>query len=203
MRSRYCALSLLVLLMGLNPALAQQPKPADKPPDESQSTATDAQQKKAQETPSGRLGTNEPTTQAPGARQADSNAVFVNGALTVPGAPDKSDTVPAKFSAKNDADDKLITLAYTFKNLTDEQRRTIYEALKDRPAGNAWKADVGVALPASVESVPVPETVTAQVPQTRGYDYIAADGRILLVAPANRFVVGVIAPEQPTTQGAR
>ena len=46
------------------------------------------------------------------------NAVFVNGALAVPGAPANTDTVPAKFSAKNAADDKLITLAYTFKTLT-------------------------------------------------------------------------------------
>src|SRR5262249_49570553 len=48
------------------------------------------------------------------------NAVFVNGALAVPGAPANTDTVPAKFSAKNAADDKLITIAYTFKTLTDD-----------------------------------------------------------------------------------
>ena len=58
------------------------------------------------------------------------NAVLVNGALAVPGAPANTDTVPAKFSAKNAADDKLITLAYTFKTLTDEDRRAIYQALK-------------------------------------------------------------------------
>jgi hypothetical protein len=49
------------------------------------------------------------------------------------GAPADSDTVPAKFSAKNAADDKLITVAYTFKKWTDEQRRAIYQALKDQP----------------------------------------------------------------------
>src|SRR5258708_40156403 len=55
--------------------------------------------------------------------------VFVNGALAVPGAPTESDTVPAKFSAKNAADDELITVAYTFKTLTADQRRAIYPAL--------------------------------------------------------------------------
>ena len=44
-----------------------------------------------------------------------------------------ADTVPAKLSGKNAADDKLITVAYTFKKLTDEERRAIYQGLKDHP----------------------------------------------------------------------
>jgi hypothetical protein len=56
------------------------------------------------------------------------NAAFVNGALAVPGAPANTDTVPAKFSAKNAADDKLITITYTFKTLTDDDRGAIYQA---------------------------------------------------------------------------
>jgi hypothetical protein len=40
---------------------------------------------------------------------------LVNGALTVPGAPANTNTVPAKFSAKN----------------ADDERRAIYQALKD------------------------------------------------------------------------
>src|SRR5260221_13517949 len=82
--------------------------------------------------------------------QQQSNAVFVNGALAVPGAPANTDTVPAKFSAKNAADDKLIIIAYTFKTLTDEQRRAIYQALKDQPS-SAFNADVGTELPRSEE----------------------------------------------------
>jgi hypothetical protein len=35
------------------------------------------------------------------------NNALVNGALAVPGAPANTETVPAKFSAKNAADDKL------------------------------------------------------------------------------------------------
>src|SRR5262249_27624967 len=73
------------------------------------------------------------------------NAVFVNGALAVPGAPVNTDTVPAKFSAKNAADDELITIASTFKTLTDDERRAVYQALKDQPAGSAFNADIGLS----------------------------------------------------------
>ena len=115
-------------------AAQQQPPPAE--------PQQQMQQDKAQQTPSGKMGKEEPSSHAPSAAPR-ADAVFVNGALAVPGAPANTDTVPAKFSAKNAADDKLITLAYTFKTLTDEQRRAIYEALKGQPAGPAFNADVG------------------------------------------------------------
>ena len=89
------------------------------------------------------------------------------------------------------ADDKLITLAYTFKLLTDEQRRAIYEGLKGQEAGPAFNADIGVELPSSIELRPVPSDVAARVPQTKDYRYAVADNRVLLVAPVGRFVVGV------------
>ena len=43
---------------------------------------------------------------------------------------EETDTVPAKFSEQNADDDKLSIAAYTFKLLTEEQRRAIYTALK-------------------------------------------------------------------------
>jgi hypothetical protein len=119
------------------------------------------------------------------------NAVFVNGALAVPGAPANTDTVPAKFSAKNAADDKLIIIAYTFKTLADEERRAIYQALKGQPAA-AFNADVGTELPPGVELHSVPNEVAARVPQTRGYRYVVANDRVLLVG-TSRIVVGVFA----------
>ena len=119
------------------------------------------------------------------------NAVLVNGALAVPGAPTNTDTVPAKFSEQNAADDKLITVAYTFKTLTTEQRRAIYQALKDQPAGSAFNADVGTELPPAVDLHTIPHEVTARVPQTEGYQYTVADNRVLLVSPPTRIVVGV------------
>jgi Protein of unknown function (DUF1236) len=180
----------LALLGGMSVAVAQQPPPAA---DGQQGS----QQEKAQQTPSGQAGKEEPSAHAPAAKP-QSNAVLVNGALAVPGAPENSDTVPAKFSEKNAADDKLITVAYTFKLLTDEQRRAIFEALKDRPAGGAFNADVGVELPLSVELKAVPDEVTRRVPQTDGYRYAVADNRVLLVSPVTRIVVGAF----PDAKGA-
>ena len=129
------------------------------------------------------------------------NVVFVNGALAVPGAPANNDTVPAKFSAKNAADDELITIAYTFKTLTDDERRAIYQSLKDQPAGSAFDADIGTKLPPGIELRPVPDEVAARVPQTRDYRYAVAKDRVLLVG-TSRIVVGVFA-DVPVSEGRR
>ena len=140
--------SLVLALLGATAlsagnAVAQQQQPPAAEPQQQQ------QQEKAQQTPSGQMGKEEPSSHAPSAKPAD-NSVFVNGALAVPGAPENTDTVPAKFSEQNAADDKLSIAAYTFKLLTEEQRRAIYTALKGQPAGPAFNADIGIELPSSV-----------------------------------------------------
>ena len=163
----------LTLLCGAVVAGAQQPSP---PADAQQQS----QQEKAQQTPSGKSGKDEPSANAPTVKPLD-DKVFVDGALAVPGAPADTQTVPAKFSQKNAADDELITTAYTFKMLTDEQRRAIYAALKDQPAGSASNADIGVELPPAVELRAVPDELVARVPQTQGYEYAVASNRVLLV----------------------
>ncbi|MEA2906051.1 MAG: hypothetical protein QOI12_3438 [Alphaproteobacteria bacterium] len=128
-----------------------------------------------------------------------------NPVQPVPGAMPGSDTVPSTISAKNAEDDKLITTAYTFKSLTDEQRRMIYEVLKDKPPGSAFNADIGSELPPVIELQPLPDEVTSKLPQTRGYAYAVAEHRVLLVAPVYRVVVAVIAeaPGSTTGGGAR
>lgn len=173
----------LALLGSASVAIAQQPPP---PADGQQQS----QQEKAQQTPSGKTGTDEPSAHASSQKPAD-NAVFVNGALAVPDAPRDTETVPAKFSEKNAADDKLITTAYTLKALTAEQRRAIFQALKDQPAGGAFNADVGAKLPPAIELRALPAELATQVPQAKDYQYAVADNRVLLVAPINRVVVGV------------
>lgn len=173
----------LALLSGAALAAAQQPSP---PADALQQS----QQEKAQETPSGKMGKEEPSSHAPTVKPLD-NKVLVNGALAVPGAPADSETVPAKYSQKNAADDQLIITAYTFKNLTDEQRGAIFAALKDKPAGAAFNADIGNELPPAVELRAVPDELASRVPQTRDYQYAVASDRVLLVSPPTRIVVGV------------
>ena len=99
---------------------------------------------------------------------------------------------PRKFSAKNAADDELITIAYTFKTLTDDERRAIYQALKDQPAGSVFNAAIGTKLSPGIELRPVPEELAARVPQTRDYRYAVAKDRVLLVG-TGRIVAGVFA----------
>ena len=189
MRSHLLRTSAIVaaLLGGAAVAGAQQPSP---PADVQQQS----QQEKAQQTPSGQTGMEEPSSQAPSAKPLD-DKVFVDGALAVPGAPADTETVPAKFSQKNAADDKLITVAYTFKMLTDEQRRAIYASLKDQPAGSAFNADIGAELPLAIELRMVPDELVARVPQTKDYQYAVANNRVLLVSPPTRIVVGVFPKE--------
>ena len=174
-------------------AAQQQPPPAD--------AQQQSQQEKAQQTPSGQMGKEEPSSHAPSAAPP-ANAVLVNGALAVPDAPANTDTVPAKFSAKNAADDALITIAYTFKTLTDDERRAIFEALKGQPAA-AFNADVGTELAPAIELRPVPNEVTARVPQTKGYRFAVANNRVLLVG-TSRIVVGVFGDANaPASEGRR
>jgi hypothetical protein len=176
-------------------AAAQQPPPPA-------SAQQQSQQEKAQQTPSGKMGAEEPSSHAPNAKP-DETAVLVNGALAVPGAPANTDTVPAKFSQKNATDDELITVAYTFKTLTDDERRAIYQALKGQPAGPTFNADVGTELPPGIELHPVPNEVAARVPQTKDYRYAVANDRVLLVG-TSRIVMGVFADANtPVGEGRR
>src|SRR5260370_42596830 len=59
----------------------------------------DGQGDRATHSTTGRAGAEEPGSHAP----TQNTAVFVNGALNVPGAPTDSQTVPAKVSKPNDA----------------------------------------------------------------------------------------------------
>jgi hypothetical protein len=118
-------------------------------------------------------------------------------------APANMDTVPAKFSQKNAADDELITIAYTFKTLSDDERRAIYEALKGQQGGSAFNADIGTELPPGIELRPVPDDLAARVPQTKDYSYAVTHDRVLLVG-TSRVVAGVFADANvPVSQDRR
>ena len=184
----------LAFVGGVGVGAAQQPPPAD--------AQQRLQLENWQHTPSGKMGAEEPSAHAPGT-QSQQNAELVNGALAVPDASANTDTVPAKFSQKNAADDELITIAYTFKTLSSDERRTIYEVLKDQPAGSAFNADVGTELPPEIELRPVPDKLTALVPQSRDYRYAVTHDRVLLVG-TSRVVAGVFAgPNTPVSEGRR
>jgi len=136
---------------------------------------------------------------APAAQVPQSGPAFVNGALAAPGADQDAATVPAKFSAKHDAEDHLPTLAFTFKNLSDAQRRAIVASVKDArtapPHGTAPPeayAKPSMQLPTSADLRALPDAVIAQMPEMKGYRYNTIGDKVLLVEPENYTVVAVL-----------
>ncbi len=123
---------------------------------------------------------------------------LANGVLAVPGAARQSETVPSKYSAQNAADDRLPLLAYTFKDLTDQQRAAVYRGVAGGNGGakrlDQRYAVITAELPTSADVKPLPDSVTKDVRATRGFRYALAGDSVLLVAPSDRFVVAVIKP---------
>jgi hypothetical protein len=140
----------------------------------------------ALESESGRAGKAEPLPQA-----SSDGPVFVDGALNVPGAPKDSETVPAEFSAHNDALDKLPIMA---ARLSDEQRKKIAATLStDSAPVVTIDATVSQKLPLDVETLELPDALKREIPVVSSLKYARASGRIVLVDPApNRIVVGEI-----------
>jgi hypothetical protein len=172
----------IALLLGLGFAVAQQGEDLASPQQE-------RQQEKAQHGDDGRAGTTEPSSHTPTA-PPDASWVFQNGKLVTPGAPADSQTVPAKFSQRNNALDELPTMAFPLP-LTDEQRQRIRDAVMKAPVETAdvHSAD---ALPIGVEVRLLPRPVTEQIPAVRNLGYVRVSDRVLLVTPSSRTVVSEI-----------
>ncbi len=147
-----------------------------------------AQQEKAQQSEAGRAGTVEPSSEAP-TKKPDETAVFVDGRLAVPGAAADSQTVPAKFSKRNNALDELPTMAFPLK-LTDAQRQQIRDAVSkaNAPAANASLQPADV-LPSGVEMRELPDQIAAEIPAVRNLGYVRTSNGILLVTELQRIVV--------------
>lgn len=105
-------------------------------------------------------------------------------------------TIPAKFSRRNDILDRVPIMAFPLP-LGDQQRKQIYDAVM---ADNSQPVAGADALkPASELSTdqaltgmhPLPESVRSIDGVTRLY-YVKAKGKVLLVEPATRTVVGQI-----------
>jgi hypothetical protein len=109
------------------------------------------------------------------------------------------DTAPAKYSAQNAAADQLPVAAYTFRDLTPEQRRAVFEAVTGGDtavsAGSATvSATLGSEIPSDIASrqlKPMPAALTAQMPQFGNIRYMRSGDLVLAVAPNNNVVVGV------------
>ncbi len=146
----------------------------------------DSQGDKATHSTAGRAGAEEPGSHAP----SQDTAAFVNGALNVPGAPADSQTVPAKFSKRNDAIDHVAIMAMPL-GLSDAQKRTIVDAVRAGQAPvvtTAAKPAQELAWDVVVQDMPA----SANDPAFAKLKYVRAQDRILLVEPTNRVVIGEI-----------
>ena len=172
----------LAMLLGLGFAVAQQGENLASPQQK-------AEQEKAQHSEEGRAGTTEPSSETPTTKR-DESWVFENGRLITPGAPADSQTVPAKFSERNNALDELPTMAFPLP-LTDEQRQRIRAAVSKAPVERATAQSADL-LPSGIDVRELPRELTEQVPAVRNLGYVRTSDRILLVSPPNRIVVGEI-----------
>lgn len=135
--------------------------------------------------------------------QAPKPEAFRNGSLAVPGAPTDTETAPSKFSAQNAASDRLPTVAFRLRHLSDGQKHEIYGLLTEHrnglalsPGGGEIHATVGAELPAGVvldgRLAMVPETVAARFPTLRDTAFMRTDAAVVIVDPRNREVIGVL-----------
>lgn len=137
-----------------------------------------------------------PAVQPPTLGPAFEKGVLTSGTAT---SGKDVDTAPAKFSAQNAADDQLPTVAYTFRDLTPEQRRAVFDAITGGDAAVSADAPaVSLTLGSEVPSAiagrqlkPMPGALTAQMPQFAQLRYMRSGDLVLAVAPNNNMVVGV------------
>jgi hypothetical protein len=174
---------------GASPATPEGVKPTQDQSGSSKVPATADQNRQGEQavsTPSGKTGKEEPTAHAP----TQSTAVFVDGKLNVPGAPADSQTVPAKFSERNDKIDKLPIMAMPL-GLSDEQRRAILDSVKQaNPPVQTTAAKPAEELPLNI--VVHDLGVAANIPEAAQLKIVKTPDRILLIQPSNRIVVGEI-----------
>jgi len=118
--------------------------------------------------------------------------------LTSPNMPIGStgQTLPAKFSKRNDTLDRLPTMAWPIR-LNDEQRRRIYEAVMADKA--AAVSGVDKLKPASqldtqdaLEAMHDWPQSLADIGDIKPYKFVKAKDKVLLVTPATRIVTDII-----------
>jgi hypothetical protein len=185
MRALRSALVTLAILLTVGFATAQQKENLASPEQK-------AEQEKAQQTKAGQTGTTEPSSHAQTA-PPDASWVFQNGRLVTPGAPADTQTVPAKFSERNDTLDELPTMAFPLP-LTDEQRQRIRASVSKVPA-ESTNARLAELLPSGINVRELPRDLMQGIPATQNLGYVRTADKILLISPPNRIVVGEI-PEQ-------
>jgi hypothetical protein len=170
---RRLSISAMIVLAGVGIAAAQQAAPADPGHDPRKS------QQDGKEEPGSHSST-------------ASTEVFVDGKLTVPGAPEDSQTVPSKVSERNARLDATPIMALPL-GLTDEQKHRIAESVANSNAPvseiSAKPADI---LPATTPVSEFSADVKAAAPMLSDIGFIRTKDKILLVRAPNMVVTGEV-----------
>lgn len=181
--------ALLLLTAGAGVALAQitqTPAPAQAGEDPSM-----AQPK----------GSSQPVLQAPEAVQnpestvglAPSDQPVNNIKPRVAGEIVPSSQETAAHNASIFEHDQQPILTHTF-NFTDEQKRTIVDALAQEKPGSAadGKLEETMVVPPTFALRPVPDQIGQVMPWVKPYYYVKTGNTIALVNPLGRYVVSII-----------
>jgi hypothetical protein len=127
---------------------------------------------------------------------AASGPALVNGSVDAPGASPQTQDTPAKYSAKNDADDKTPIMAWPVP-LSDEQKQAIRDRLAQAGSPVSLAAKPSDSLPdwVALQGVmqDLPPDLAEKIPFLRDYKYVNTADKILIVNPRERIVVGEIA----------
>lgn len=117
---------------------------------------------------------------------------FVNGALTAPGAPTDSQTVPAKFSEHNAQVDGTPIMAYPLA-LSGEQRQRILDAVMAAPTPvSTVHATPAQELPGLVALEDLPPELLRDTPALQGMSYLKTSDGVLIVRAPTMIVVDSI-----------
>jgi hypothetical protein len=126
---------------------------------------------------------------------SQANTASAIGGNSPPGA--TGQTMPSTISAENARLDKLPTTALQFP-LTDEQKKLIAKSIESAPPSGPAANLAGVHVTSFLPE-PTPALsdfsldVMNQIPAAKGYKYLKADKRVLIIDPPNQTVIGDIA----------
>jgi hypothetical protein len=86
-------------------------------------------------------------------------------------------------------------------DLSQSQEQKVTEGLRGESSQSApgYRGQVGSNLPDSMTAKPLPDDVTAQVPETKTYLFVKLPDRILLIDPENKLVAEIVGG--PVTTG--
>jgi hypothetical protein len=89
-------------------------------------------------------------------------------------------------------------------NLTQQQKQMITQGLMSQQAESSAggpQVQVGARLPNTVLPHPMPTNVTAQVPDTKNFEFVKLSDKILLVDPANKMIAEIVPLSSTTGAG--